>query len=82
VTGSAVERPAPPPAPGGKRDAEADAWGTVANAERSARQVAALAPKFGLELGNAEYSIAQVQAHIDGATTDMNWGQTLDPKVP
>jgi hypothetical protein len=78
ATGSAIERPALPPAPGGKRDAEATAWRTVANAERSARQVGALAPKFGLQLGNAEYSIAQVQAHIDGATTDMNWDQTLD----
>ena len=76
--GKLIERPAPPPPTSGKRDAEADAWRAIARAETSARQVAALAPKFGLELGNAEYSIAQVQAHIDGATTDMNWDQTLD----
>ena len=63
---------------GGRSDAAADAWRSIAEVERSARNVATVAPKFGLELGNAEYCIAQVQAHIDGGTTDMGWADTLD----
>ena len=79
-TGAAVTigRPSVPGATSGQRDAEADAWRAIANVESTARHVAACAPKFGLELGNAEYSIAQVQAHIDGGTTDMTWADTLD----
>ena len=75
---TAVGRPSVPGPSAGRRDAEADAWQAIAGVEESARNVATLAPRFGLELGNAEYSIAQVQAHIDGGTTDMNWDQTLD----
>lgn len=63
---------------GGQRDAEADAWRQVAEVERTARLTGSLAPRFGLELGNAEYAIAQVQAHIDGGTTDMDWDETLN----
>jgi len=73
----AVGRPAVPGPSSGRRDAAADAWKAIAAVEKSARNVAKTAPKFGLELGNAEYAIAQVQAHIDGGTTDMNWDQTL-----
>jgi hypothetical protein len=76
--GAALGRPDVGGPTGGRRDAEADAWQAIATVEQSARTVATLAPKFGLELGNAEYSIAQVQAHIDGGTTDMNWDQTLN----
>lgn len=61
----------------GARDGEADAWEAIANAERSARTVAVLAPRFGLELGNAEYTIAQVNAHINNSSPDMSWDQTL-----
>lgn len=73
-----IGRPAVPGPSSGRRDAEADAWKAIAAVEKSARDVAKAAPKFGLELGNAEYAIAQVQAHIDGATTDMSWPDTLD----
>ncbi len=76
--GAVVGRPDVGGPTGGRRDAEADAWQAVAQVESSARAVASIAPKFGLELGNAEYSIAQVQAHIDGSTTDMNWDETLN----
>lgn len=62
---------------GGKNDATADAWQAVSGVEDAARSVAAIAPRFGLELGNAEYSIAQVQAAIAGSPTDMSWDQTL-----
>ncbi len=75
---TAIGRPSVPGPSSGRRDAEADAWQAIAQVESTARTVATLAPKFGLELGNAEYSIAQVQAHIDGATTDMDWDHTLD----
>ena len=76
--GAAVGRPDVGGPSSGRRDAEADAWQAIAQVEATARSVATAAPKFGLELGNAEYSIAQVQAHIDGGTTDMNWDQTLN----
>lgn len=75
--GAVVGRPDVGGPTSGRRDAEADAWQAIAQVESSARAVASIAPKFGLELGNAEYSIAQVQAHIDGGTTDMNWDETL-----
>ena len=75
---SAIGRPSVPAPTGGKRDAEADAWQGIAEAERAARAVAATAPKFGLELGNAEYCISQVQSHIDHGSGDMNWDDTLD----
>ena len=76
--GAAVGRPDVGGPSSGRRDAEADAWQAIAQVEATARSVATTAPKFGLELGNAEYAIAQVQAHIDGGTTDMNWDQTLN----
>jgi hypothetical protein len=56
----------------------ADAWQRIAQVQTTARAVAAVAPKFGLELGNAEYCIAQVQSLIDTGTGDMNWDHTLD----
>ncbi|WP_146073749.1 hypothetical protein [Amycolatopsis sp. CA-126428] len=74
----AVGRPSVPAASGGSRDAEADAWQRIAEVERVARAVVAVAPKFGLELGNAEYCIAQVRSHIDQGSGDMSWDQTLD----
>jgi len=76
--GSAAGRPSVPGPTTGRCDAEADAWQRIAQVERAARSVAAVAPKFGLELGNAEYCIAQVQAHMDGCGADMDWEQTLD----
>lgn len=76
--GAVVGRPSVPGPVSGRRDAEADAWRRIAEVEGSARAVAAIAPKFGLELGNAEYSIAQVKAHMDGRGADMRWDQTLD----
>lgn len=75
--GAAIGRPSVEGPTSGQRDAEADAWKAIVQVEKTARNVAKTAPKFGLELGNAEYAIAQVQAHIDGGTTDMNWDQTL-----
>ena len=78
ATATAVGRPSVPGPSAGRRDAEADAWQAIANVERTARHVSSCAPKFGLELGNAEYSIAQVQAHIDDSTKDMTWSDTLD----
>jgi hypothetical protein len=78
AVGSAVGRPEVGGPSAGRRDAEADAWRAIAQVESTARHVATAAPKFGLELGNAEYAIAQVQAHIDGSTTDMGWADTLD----
>ncbi|MGI9823797.1 hypothetical protein [Agromyces sp. Marseille-Q5079] len=78
LTASAVGRPSVPGPTAGRRDAEAEGWQRVAAAEQAARAVAATAPKFGLELGNAEYCIAQVQAHIDGRGGDMTWDETLN----
>lgn len=76
---SAVGRPSVAPPTTGKRDAEADGWRKVAEAEHAARAVSAVAPKFGLELGNAEYCIAQVKAQLNGGKgADMNWDKTLD----
>jgi hypothetical protein len=73
----AIARPGIPGPSSGRRDAEADAWREVAQVEHGARQVAAVAPRFGLEVGNAEYCIAQVRAHTGGGSTDMSWDQTL-----
>lgn len=78
LVGPAVGRPDVAGAVSGRSDAERDVWRQVAVVEERTRRIAALAPKFGLELGNAEYSIAQVQAHIDRATTDMSWDDTLN----
>jgi hypothetical protein len=75
---TAVGRPSVEGPSSGRSDAAADAWEAIARVEAAARAVATLAPRFGLELGNAEYSIAQVQAHIDQATTDMGWPDTLE----
>lgn len=47
-------------------------------AHHGARAVSNTAPRFGLELGNAEYAIAQVRAHTEGGTPDQNWDHTLD----
>lgn len=73
-----IGRPSVPGAFGGARDAAADAWRDIAKVEDDARQVSNLAPRFGLELGNAEYAIAQVNAHVSGGRTDMDWDQTLN----
>ena len=81
VTGSfgadAIARPGVPGPSSGRRDAEADAWREIAAVERAARLVAAVAPRFGLEVGNAEYCIAQVRAHTEHGPTDMSWDDTL-----
>jgi hypothetical protein len=79
-TGAAalVGRPSVPSAVEGRRDKEADGWKKVAGAEQAARSVAGIAPKLGLELGNAEYCVAQVKAHLEGGKgADMSWDQTL-----
>jgi hypothetical protein len=78
-TGAALAVAVPDPgAPvSGKSDASNAAWQAVSGVEDAARSVGAVAPRFGLELGNAEYAIAQVQAAIAGAKTDMNWDMTL-----
>lgn len=73
-----IGRPSVPGPTSGARDAAADAWEAIARVEDDARRVSNLAPRFGLELGNAEYSIAQVNAHISGGQADMNWDQTLN----
>jgi Domain of unknown function (DUF4157) len=73
----AIARPSVPGPTSGRRDAEADAWREIAAVERAARLVAAVAPRFGLEVGNAEYCIAQVRAHTEHGPTDMSWDDTL-----
>jgi hypothetical protein len=79
--GTLAALPLAVPDPGGPKtgasDASADAWQAVSGVEDAARSVSAVAPRFGLELGNAEYAIAQVQATIAGSKTDMNWDMTL-----
>jgi hypothetical protein len=81
VGGTLAALPLAVPDPGGPKsgasDASADAWQAVSGVEDAARSVSAMAPRFGLELGNAEYAIAQVQAAIAGSKTDMNWDMTL-----
>jgi len=73
----AIARPNVPGPAGGRRDAEADAWREIAAVERAARLVATVAPRFGLEVGNAEYCIAQVRGHTEHGPTDMSWDDTL-----
>ena len=73
----AIARPSVPGPTSGRRDAEADAWREIAQVERAARLVAAVAPRFGLEVGNAEYCIAQVRAHTERGSGDMSWDDTL-----
>lgn len=75
---TAVGRPSVPGPTSGRRDEEANAWRRVAELERSARTVASLAPGIGLELGNAEYCIAQVRSHLEQGRGDMTWDQTLN----
>jgi len=65
----AIARPNVPGPAGGRRDAEADAWREIAAVERAARLVATVAPRFGLEVGNAEYCIAQVRGHTEHGPT-------------
>ena len=76
VAAPVVGRPDVPGPSGGAGDAEAKVWQDLATLQGDARRVATAGPKLGLMLGNAEYCIAQVQAHIDGGTTDADWPTT------
>lgn len=75
---NSLGRPSVPGPTSGEHDAETDTWRSVSTLESHARAVSNAAPRFGLELGNAEYAIAQVRAHTDGGTPDQNWDHTLD----
>lgn len=75
---NSIGRPSVPSPTASARDAEADTWRAVAALESHARAVSTTAPRFGLELGNAEYAIAQVRAHTEGGAPDQDWDHTLD----
>lgn len=64
-------------AAGSANDEELDAWKTMAQLQEQARKVSTLGAKLGYLLGNAEYAIAQVNAHVDGGKPEMGWADTL-----